>query len=195
MLKVSKPIIKHNIIADVISVMIPILFIAMTAWSERMGCDLSTLFIRFILFSLSYAGLFITSLPRYLAIELKLHELGHKLGLVLIFKGIYNEHIEVYVNLIYDSSNKPSGLKTTSNKDDFIRNNKKYWIIRVYAASGLIFMSFLCFLLFWLSSIVCIFLKSAILGVTFCIISLEMFSLFNGRTTNDLNIFIHPDRF
>ena len=38
-------------------------------------------------------------------------------------------------------------------------------------------------------------LKSAILGVTFCIISLEMFSLFNGRTTNDLNIFIHPDRF
>lgn len=121
-----------------------------------------------------------------------LHEFGHVISLHLI--SFFNKCIIINYRVkctITKESTYPLRYKTTSNIDDYLRNNLPHTklMIRLYALGGVLFVFTLLITLYVFIPNTCTF------GFIFIIDYLELMPLCNDRPTNDLNVFINPYNF
>ena len=123
-------------------------------------------------------------------IECILHECGHSITILLV--GVISKcDLQVVVH-------KEGKLyRTSSSIDDWLIKNRKYWLIRLYSLGGVGFIVVLCVILYFMAfTINCIIgIKCFLLFVANAFIYQELVGLTNGRLTNDLNIFLHPQVF
>ncbi|KAF5044300.1 hypothetical protein DSECCO2_493260 [anaerobic digester metagenome] len=128
------------------------------------------------------------------SIEAMLHEFGHCLSICII--GVFMLRL-VYPKISSETS-EPSGstvFKTTSNIDDVLRKNKMYFFIRFYSLGGVLFVFLLCYTAYKLFYKVNDLFDMLIIGISLSCVYHELFSLLNGRKTNDFNVFLHPETF
>lgn len=113
-------------------------------------------------------------------LEFLLHEVGHVLSLLIVYR---------LLGVDFVTSSKSVSIKCTS-ITKYKTVNKlplhSHAHIRIFAAGGILFI-------YILSLIISFCFKFYPISIYW--LCLELASLFNSRPTNDLNMFLHPERF
>lgn len=175
---------KQNIVLGIIilSLMFKVITLAISGYDLK--TFISCVFVLIGSFTIWFA------LPK---IEARLHEFGHCISIAII--GVFMLRI-VYPSISSETSESGSTvLKTTSNIDDVLRNNKMYFFIRIYSLGGVGFIFLFCITILKFFYGINFIIDNAIIGMFLAFIYHELFSLLNGRNTNDFNIFLHPELF
>ena len=122
--------------------------------------------------------------------ECILHECGHVIAVLYI--GVISK-LDVQVSV----AKVGNCFKTSSNIDEWLNINRKYFFIRIYSLGGLFFIMLICTMIDYVSFTVkhCIYIKCFLLFASNTFIYQELVGLCNGIKTNDLNVFLHPENF
>lgn len=114
-------------------------------------------------------------------VEFLLHEVGHVISLLVVYKLSGVKLMKSSVGLFSIECTSLSKFKTI-NKISL----DGLWKVRIFAMGGIAFILLLSWVLAYC-------FKLYLISLVY--ILLELVSLCNGRPTNDWNVFWHPDRF